>query len=86
METVLDLTYEARDYQLLNTSISTLSKKHGQLKGAVQAMVEKTMGWLDEVKQRDGLERWLELVETLRQVTEGKVSILPVLFKYTALM
>ena len=36
-------------------------------------MVEQAMGWLDEIKQRDGLERWLELVETLRQVTEGKV-------------
>ena len=42
-------------------------------------MVEQSMGWLDEIKQRDGLERWLELVETLRQVTEGKViEVLPV--------
>ena len=31
------------------------------------------MNWLDEIKNNDGLERWLELVETLRQVTEGKV-------------
>ena len=31
------------------------------------------MSWLDEIKQRDGVERWLELVETLRTVTEGKV-------------
>ena len=33
------------------------------------------MSWLAEVKSRDGVERWLELVETLRGVTEGKVCI-----------
>lgn len=31
------------------------------------------MLWLDEIKQRDGVEKWLELIETLRTVTEGKV-------------
>jgi hypothetical protein len=31
------------------------------------------MSWLDEIKQRDGVEKWLELIETLRTVTEGKV-------------
>jgi 26S proteasome regulatory subunit N5 len=36
-------------------------------------MVELAMGWLDEIKQRDGGEKWLELIETLRSVTEGKV-------------
>ena len=50
-----------------------MSKKHGQLKGAIQAMVELAMTWLDEIKQRDGTEKWLELIETLRTVTEGKV-------------
>ena len=33
------------------------------------------MSWLTEVKARDGVERWLELVETMRGVTEGKVCI-----------
>lgn len=65
--------YEARDYDLLNSSITLLSKKHGQLKAAVQAIVELSMGWLVEIKKADGVKRWLELVETLRGVTEGKV-------------
>jgi len=73
VKTVCQLTYDARDYVLLNSSINILSKKHGQLKGAVQAMVELSIEWLDEIKQRDGIEKWLELVETLRVVTEGKV-------------
>ena len=73
MQAIVELEYDARDYAQLNSSISVLSKKHGQLKGAIQAMVEMAMSWLDEIKQRDGVERWLELVETLRAVTEGKV-------------
>lgn len=73
MKAIVDHCYEARDYSLLNSSVTILSKKHGQLKGAVQAIVEQVMGWLDDVKARDGVERWLELVETLRGVTEGKV-------------
>ena len=72
VKAVIELEYEARDYAQLNSSINTLSKKHGQLKGAIQGMVELSMSWLDEIKQRDGTEKWLELVETLRTVTEGK--------------
>ena len=70
----MEFCYNARDYTLLNSSITLLSKKHGQLKGAVQAIVEQTMEWLEETKTRDGVERWLELIETLRGVTEGKVN------------
>ncbi|KAF9056561.1 hypothetical protein BJ165DRAFT_1336930 [Panaeolus papilionaceus] len=67
--------YDARDLVQVNGTISLLSKKHGQLKGVTQAMVELAISWLPEVKQRDGLERWLELVETLRSVTEGKIYL-----------
>jgi 26S proteasome regulatory subunit N5 len=73
VKTITELCYEARDYALLNSSINTLSKKHGQLKAAVQAVVELAMGWLEDIKAKDGIEKWLELVETLRTVTEGKV-------------
>ncbi len=73
----MDLCYEARDHTLLNLNISVLSKKHGQLKAVVQEMVEKAMGWLDDIKQKEGVEKWLELIETLRQVTEGKVRLSP---------
>ena len=92
VQTIIELEYDARDYVQLNSSINVLSKKHGQLKGAIQGMVELAMSWLDEIKQRDGVETWLELVETLRTVTEGKVrrplasytaAALPVLMHHT---
>jgi len=65
--------YNARDFPLLNSTISVLSKKHGQLKAVIQAFVEQAIEWLPEIKERDGEARWLELLETLRTVTEGKV-------------
>jgi len=52
-----------------------LSKKHGQLKVVVQAMVEQAIAWLAEIRQREGDVKWLELVETLRSVTEGKIFL-----------
>lgn len=33
------------------------------------------MEWLEEIKTREGVDKWLELLETLRGVTEGKVSV-----------
>ncbi|KIM47820.1 hypothetical protein M413DRAFT_439500 [Hebeloma cylindrosporum] len=67
--------YDAKDYPLLNSTVSVLSKKHGQLKAAVQAIVELSIVWLPEIKEKAGVERWLELVETLRSVTEGKIFL-----------
>ncbi|KAI0706150.1 PCI-domain-containing protein [Cytidiella melzeri] len=72
---IAQLTYDARNYTLLNHNIQVLSKKHGQLKAVIQAVVELVMGWLQEIKERDGTERWLELIETLRSVTEGKIFL-----------
>lgn len=76
--------YSARDYALLNNSVTVLAKKHGQLKGAVQTMTEKVMEWLEEIKTREGVDKWLELLETLRGVTEGKVSAAWDVLRYSA--
>jgi 26S proteasome regulatory subunit N5 len=58
-----------------------MSKKHGQLKEAVVRMVDESMTWLPELKEKKdkgeykgGKDRWLELLNTLRDITEGKVS------------
>ena len=71
-----ELCYKARNLELLNSNISTLSKKHGQLKASIQALVEQAMGWLEDIRKTEGTEKWLELIETLRTVTEGKVCTL----------
>jgi 26S proteasome regulatory subunit N5 len=48
-----------------------LSKKHGQLKQAITKMVQVVMSFLDDTPD---METKLRLIETLRIVTEGKVS------------
>ncbi len=75
------LLWQQRDLDLLNSQLTLMSKKHGQLKEAVVRMVDEAMTFLPELKkQKDagefggGKDRWLELVQTLRAITEGKVG------------
>lgn len=56
---------------MLNEHVLLLSKKHGQLKQATTKMVQVVMGFLDDTPS---LETKLSVIETLRTVTEGKVS------------
>jgi hypothetical protein len=56
---------------LLNEQVLLLSKKHGQLKQAITKMVQVVMGFLDDTPN---METKLSVIETLRNVTEGKVS------------
>ena len=77
------LLWEAKSYDELNSQLTIMSKKHGQLKEAVVRMVDEAMTWLPELKRRKdegefkgGKDRWLELVNTLRDITEGKVCLL----------
>jgi len=72
---IVQHSYDARDHTLLNANVQTLSKKHGQLKAVIQAFVDQAIQWLPEIKIRDGTDKWLELVETLRSVTEGKIFL-----------
>ena len=67
---IVRLCWEAKNLPELNTQLSALSKKHGQLRQVSQRMVEQAVGYLDELK---GAER-LALIETLRDVTEGKAG------------
>ena len=74
------LCYQAQDFDQLFTQLTVMSKKHGQLKEAVVRMVDESMTWLPELKEKkdkgeykNGKDRWLELLNTLRDITEGKV-------------
>ncbi len=78
---LVHLLWQQRDLDLLNSQLTLMSKKHGQLKEAVVRMVDEAMTFLPELKkQKDagefggGKDRWLELVQTLRDITEGKVG------------
>lgn len=66
---VIDILFSHSDYAQLNTYLHTLSRKHGQLRQAVQKMVDKAMEFVDKLEGEDKL----KLIETLREITEGKV-------------
>ncbi|KIK70805.1 hypothetical protein GYMLUDRAFT_66019 [Collybiopsis luxurians FD-317 M1] len=75
VKTISEYCYQARDFERLNSNITLLSKKHGQLKSVIQSLVEQAMGWLEDIRKKEGDKPWLQLVETLREVTEGKIFL-----------
>ncbi|KAI7905073.1 uncharacterized protein BX663DRAFT_501599 [Cokeromyces recurvatus] len=69
---VVKLCFEVKDWKLLNEQIVLLSKKHGQLKAATSKMVQQAMSYLDLTPDMDTK---LELIDTLRTVTDGKIYV-----------
>ncbi|KAJ9304951.1 hypothetical protein DTO217A2_5604 [Paecilomyces variotii] len=70
--TIVTLSKDSGDWDLLNDQVLLLSKKHGQLKQAITKMVQKVMSFLDETPN---MEVKLSVIETLRTVTEGKIFV-----------
>ncbi|XWS58965.1 hypothetical protein CRYUN_Cryun08bG0079500 [Craigia yunnanensis] len=69
---ILQLCFEAKDWKFLNEQIVNLSKKRGQLKQAVTAMVQQAMQYIDETPD---IETRIELIKTLNSVSAGKIYV-----------
>ncbi|EXX58975.1 proteasome regulatory particle lid subunit RPN5 [Rhizophagus irregularis DAOM 197198w] len=69
---IVKLCHQSGDWKLLNEYVILLSKKHGQLKQAITKMVQETMTYIENTPN---LETKLELIDTLRTVTEGKIYV-----------
>ncbi|OIT39063.1 26s proteasome non-atpase regulatory subunit 12 -like a, partial [Nicotiana attenuata] len=69
---ILQLCFEARAWNTLNEQIVLLSKRRGQLKQAVQAMVQQAMQYID---QTPDLDTKIELIKTLNNVSAGKIYV-----------
>lgn len=73
---IIDVLHNAQDWEGVNTQLSGLSRKHGQLREATRRMVDRAMEYLDELEKKSGEEEHrLKLIETLRDVTEGKIYL-----------
>lgn len=68
---IVTICRDSGDWAILNEQVQLLSKKHGQLKQAITKMVQVVMGFLDNTPNQ---ETKISTIETLRTVTEGKVS------------
>ncbi|PON52283.1 Winged helix-turn-helix DNA-binding domain containing protein [Trema orientale] len=69
---ILQLCFEARAWKTLNEQIVVLSKRRGQLKQAVTAMVQQAMQYIDETPD---IETRIELIKTLNNVSAGKIYV-----------
>ncbi|XP_019179537.1 PREDICTED: 26S proteasome non-ATPase regulatory subunit 12 homolog A-like [Ipomoea nil] len=69
---ILQLCFEACAWKTINDQIVLLSKRRGQLKQAVQAMVRQAMEYID---QTPDLETKIELIKTLNNVSAGKIYV-----------
>lgn len=65
----ISILHKKGEWKLLNDHIGILSRKHGQLRQATQKMVEEAMTYFEGLEGKNKL----DLIETLREVTEGKV-------------
>nr|CAI5853978.1 unnamed protein product [Callosobruchus analis] len=63
---------EAGDWAVLNEHIVLLTKRRSQLKQAVAKMVQECCTYVDQAPDK---ETRIKLIETLRQVTEGKIYV-----------
>ncbi|KAK4790947.1 hypothetical protein SAY86_031360 [Trapa natans] len=69
---ILQLCFEAKAWKTLNDQIALLSKRRGQLKQAVTAMVQQAMTFID---QTPDLDTQIELIKTLNSVSAGKIYV-----------
>lgn len=68
---IVTICKDSGDWPMLNEQLLLLSKKHGQLKQAITKMVQVIMSFLDDAPSPEAK---MSTIETLRTVTEGKVS------------
>jgi 26S proteasome regulatory subunit N5 len=68
---VVTLCFEARQLKQLNENLVLISKRRGQLKTAVQKMVQAAMEFVERL---EGAEK-RSLIDTLIEITEGKIYV-----------
>ena len=69
---MVQMCYDANNWDVLNETITMLSKRRAQLKQVVGAMVRLATTFVDEQKD-EALK--LQLIHTLRAVSEGKIFV-----------
>lgn len=69
---IVDLLGDNKDWKALNEQLVLLSKKHGQLKLAVQVFIQEAMTYLDKTPD---LDTKIEIIDTIRTVTENKIFV-----------
>eukprot|EP00005_Dracoamoeba_jomungandri_P004397 CAMPEP_0174249920 /NCGR_PEP_ID=MMETSP0439-20130205/248_1 /TAXON_ID=0 /ORGANISM="Stereomyxa ramosa, Strain Chinc5" /LENGTH=461 /DNA_ID=CAMNT_0015329865 /DNA_START=15 /DNA_END=1400 /DNA_ORIENTATION=+ len=69
---ILDLCFEAKEFEKLNEMLVVLSKRRGQLKTVIKKMVERANYYLEHMPDKSTKEK---LIRKLRLITEGKIFV-----------
>ncbi|XP_071697525.1 26S proteasome non-ATPase regulatory subunit 12 homolog A-like [Rutidosis leptorrhynchoides] len=69
---IIQLCFEKRAWKTLNDQIVVLSKRRGQLKQVVTAVVQQAMQYIEETPD---IETKIELIQTLNSVSAGKIYV-----------
>lgn len=69
---IVQICFEAKNWNALNEHIALLVKRRSQLKQAVVKMVQECCTYVDQITEKDVR---LKLIDTLRTVTEGKIYV-----------
>eukprot|EP01134_Creolimax_fragrantissima_P001628 CFRG1628T1 len=69
---IVEICFEMKDLKSMQEHIVMLTKRRGQLKLAVVKMVQKACEFVDKTNDKS---QKLELIETLRDVTAGKIYV-----------
>jgi 26S proteasome regulatory subunit N5 len=71
--TAVDILFKAKAWDLLDENLQALAKRRGQIKQSIARMVQACCAQLELLKDDDPVTA--RLIETLRQVTTGKIYV-----------
>jgi len=69
---IVSILFECKDWEGLNSNIVLISKRRQQLKQVLVDMTQEAMKYIDQAPDYD---KKMELIHTLRAVTEGKIHV-----------
>lgn len=69
---IVRLCFTAKDFKALNEHIVLLTKKRSQIKQAVTKLIQECCTFVDQIPDKAVM---LELIDTLRKVTSGKIYV-----------
>ena len=72
LQAIVQICFDAGQWDQLNENIIALTKRRSQLKAAVTKMVQECCTYVDKMPTK---EHQLKLIDTLRTVTAGKVKM-----------
>jgi 26S proteasome regulatory subunit N5 len=69
---IVQMCHQCKDTVALNENVVVLNKRRGQSKTAQTKVVQEVMTYVDQLETEEAK---IELIETLRAVTEGKIFV-----------